>query len=125
MTWLGNLIEDLIEDLPDHFDSDSETGTDIDMSDDAFPSSDLPFNDSINIPSSDSEISNQLSNYLFIELVEAIGALEDEVRKARVLRTRTHVAHALHSSMNGLSTTLAISEENSMSILLFLTGWLN
>jgi hypothetical protein len=91
---VGNLIEDLIEDLPDHFDSDTETGTDMDMSDDAFPSSDLPSDDSMNIPSSDSEISNQLSNCLFTALVDAIGALEDEVRKARVLRTHTRVSHA-------------------------------
>jgi hypothetical protein len=81
---VGDLLEELIKDIPD---------SDLDMSDsfsDNFSALDPLSDDSIDMFDS----SDQLSDHLFSELIDVIGVLEDEVQKARVLRNRTRLSHA-------------------------------
>jgi hypothetical protein len=88
----NDLVENIIEECLHTIDSDDNTDTDMsDLESDFAPSDPLSGN---SMGMFDSNTSGQLSDEIFVGLIDAIGILEDEVRKARVLRARTRHSHA-------------------------------
>jgi hypothetical protein len=79
--WESNvLVENIIEECLHTIDSHNNTDTDMsDLESDFSPSDPLPGN-SMGMFNSDS--SGQLSDQILVGLIDAIGVLEDEVRKA-------------------------------------------
>jgi hypothetical protein len=83
----NNLVENIIEECLPTIDSHDNTDTDMsDLESDFAPSDPLP-GKLMGMFNSDS--SGQLSDQIFVGLINAIGILEDEVHKAQVLRAPT------------------------------------
>jgi uncharacterized UPF0160 family protein len=89
----NNLVENIIEECLHTIDSHDNTDTDMsDLESDFAPSDPFPGN-SMGMFNSNSS-GHQLSDQIFVGLIDAIGILEDEVCKARVLRACTRHFHA-------------------------------